>query len=79
MFPMFFHIKGEVIRVGKQPLADPLPLTCTYFHDIKSAKWAWLDPFENEIHRTLPICNAMCNDDPPLRNFVRTNWTQVSY
>ena len=68
----------EVFKLGDHELKDTLALTCTYFEDTTSAKWAWVDPFTKEIHQTLPKCEAICKKDPPLKaNVVRSNWTRV--
>ena len=67
-----------MFKLGDHAFKDTIPLTCTYFEDINSAKWAWVDPFTNQIHQTLPNCEAICQDDPPLKaNVVRSNWTRV--
>ena len=68
---------GEIFRLGDEAIDGPMLLTCSYFHDLKSAKWAWTDPFTQQQHRTLPQCEAMCKSNPPLDASVRTNWTTV--
>ena len=71
---------GEVFRLGDEAFEEPLSLTCQYFHDIKMAKWAWTDPFTQQVHQTLPNCDARCKKNPPLREkTIRSNWTRVSF
>ena len=70
-------LTGEIFRLGEEAIDGPMLLTCSYFHDLKSAKWAWTDPFTQQQHRTLPQCEAMCKSNPPLDASVRTNWTTV--
>ena len=80
LFNFTFIIKDEVFRLGRNPYEGHLPLTCTYFHHLKKAKWAWTDPFTNKIHQSLPNCMAECKSNPPpSSNSVQTNWTQVSW
>ena len=73
----FTILTGEIFRLGDEAMDSPMLLTCSYFHDLKSAKWAWTDPFTQQQHRTLPQCEAMCKSNPPLDASVRTNWTTV--
>ena len=73
----FAILTGEIFRLGDEAIDGPMQLTCSYFHDLKSAKWAWMDPFTQQQHRTLPQCEAMCKSNPPLDASVRTNWTTV--